>query len=273
MLASELARHGGRILGQTNEKVRRAEKAAKDLAGAPDWLDDEEYPLLRARLWRHMQELRTVLAQSKPHLTIVLDSLDRLDDMKRFEVLVTTWLPRLAELELGVVLTAPLATLYGTRRVLLDHVDRYCHLPWMDVREDANRAFLADVLRARIPVSLCPDASCIRLIELSGGVLRDLIALTQSAVEEAYVEGADTVTLEHVQLVADAFGRKHLLGLDAEDLAILQKVRTSGSFVPTSDEHLALVHTRRVLEYRQGARISYRVHPTTDALLAELAAP
>jgi Cdc6-like AAA superfamily ATPase len=270
MLSRELVRHGNEILGQESKELGEVEQAAEDFDKALAWQGEVGS---QAGLWRPVQDLRRTLAQAKPHFLIVLDSLDRLDDMAQFEKVVTTWLPRLAELDLGVVLTAPLATLYGARRVLLDRVDRYYHLPWMDVREDANREFLAQVLRARIPESLCPDTSCIRLIELSGGVLRDLVALTQSAVEEAYVEGTDTVTLEHVQLVADAFGRKHLLGLDAEDLAILQKVRTSGSFVPTSDEHLALVHTRRVLEYRHGARISYRVHPTTDALLAELAEP
>lgn len=273
MLAHELVSHNGDdLLVVLSGKNSRVEHAASEVAEAL-LKRSRDVDSKRTMLWRAIQELRIQMAQSHPHLIIVLDSLDRLDDMTRFESVVANWLPRLMELEVGVVLTAPLATLYGARRVLLDRVDRYYHLPWMDVREDANRAFLAQVLRARIPESLCPDASCIRLIELSGGVLRDLISLTQSAVEEAYVEGTDTVTLEHVQLVADAFGRKHLLGLDAEDLAILQKVRISGSFVPTTDEHLALVHTRRVLEYRQGARISYRVHPTTDALLAELAAP
>lgn len=273
VLAHELVSHtSDDLLIALSGKGSGVERAASEVAGA-FLKGSRDLDSKRTMLWRAMQELRIQMAQSQPHLIIVLDSLDRLDDMMRLEDVVANWLPRLVELEVGVVLTAPLATLYGARRVLLDRVDRYYHLPWMDVREDANRAFLAQVLRARIPASLCPDASSIRLIELSGGVLRDLIGLTQSAVEEAYVEGADTVTLEHVQLVADTFGRKHLLGLDAEELAILQKVRTSGSFVPTGDEHLALVHTRRVLEYRHGARISYRVHPTTEALLAELAEP
>lgn len=231
MLAQEFVRHGNELLGKESDELGDVEQAAEDFDKALAWQGEFGS---QTGLWRPVQDLRRTLAQTKPHFLIVFDSLDRLDDMNRFEHVVTSWLPRLAELELGVVLTAPLATLYDTRRVLLDRVDRYYHLPWMDVREDANREFLAQVLRARIPVSLCPDTSCIRLIELSGGVLRDLIALTQSAVEEAYVEGADTVTLEHVQLVADAFGRKHLLGLDPEDLAILQKVRTSGSFVPSS---------------------------------------
>lgn len=235
--------------------------------------DEPHYDRLQQRLWHDLRELRVEFAEAKPNIIIVLDSIDRLDDMDRFKEVVTAWLPRVKDLYLGVVLTAPLATLYGTRRSLLDRVDRYYHLPWMDVREQESRDFLERVLRARIPEALCPDSPRSRLVELSGGVLRDLVALTQSAVEEAYVQGEDVLTMEHVVLAADAFGRKHLLGLDAEDLALLQKVRTTGSFVPTSDEHLALVHTRRVLEYRHGARITYRVHPTIDALLAELAGP
>jgi hypothetical protein len=277
-----IARRIVRLVGrhkELNEEIQRAARAADKAAGAfAELLTEESYfedkfDYLRGKLWRALQELRWMLASVWPHMVIVLDSLDRLDDMGRFETIVTTWLPELAKLDLGVVFTAPLATLYGTRRALLDRVDRYYHLPWLDVRDEESREFLERVLRARIPETLCPDRSCRRLVELSGGVLRDLVALAQSAVEEAYVQGADVVTVDNVELAADAFGRKHLLGLDTEDLALLQKVRSSGSFVPTSDEHLALVHTRRVLEYRQGARTQYRVHPTIDALLAELAAP
>jgi Cdc6-like AAA superfamily ATPase len=280
MLARALARLGEKHLQKTDapyelvvQPVREAAIAYDDYRPQASWNGADNSHHLRAELWSALATLLIELANIRRHVVIVLDSLDRLDDIETFEHMVTTWLPQLVEFNLGVVLTAPLATLYGTRRSLLDRVDRYYHLPWMDVREQESREFLERVLRARIPEALCPDSSRGRLVELSGGVLRDLIALTQSAVEETYVQGEDVITVEQVELVADAFGRKHLLGLNAEDLALLQKVRTAGSFVPTSDEHLALVHTRRVLEYRQGARITYRVHPTIDALLAELAGP
>jgi Cdc6-like AAA superfamily ATPase len=278
LLAGEFARLGRDAVQQGQVLDREALKALDHALGSFDefvtqtWGDDAEYEWKLGKLQSALNDLAAELATLKPHVIIVLDSLDRLTDMKQFAALVTTGLPMLQRHGFGVALTGPLATLYGTSRSLLDRVDRYYYLPWMDTQAQSNHDFLLRVLRARIPEDVCPDPCCLRLVEYSGGVLRDLIALTQSAVEEAYVHGTDAVTPEQVEAVADVFGRKHLLGLDADDLAVLQKVRTSGSFVPTTDEHLALLHTRRVLEYRNG-RVRYVVHPTISALLEQLAAP
>jgi Cdc6-like AAA superfamily ATPase len=278
LLAGEFARLG-RDAVQQGQVLNREALDALDYARGrlegrlvqSSW-SDADYEFWYKKLQSALDALAAELATHKPHVIIVLDSLDRLTDMKQFAALVTTGLPMLQQHGFGVALTGPLATLYGTARSLLDRVDRYYYVPWMDTQAQSSHDFLLRVLRARIPEDVCPDPCCLRLVEYSGGVLRDLIALTQSAVEEAYVHGTDAVTPEQVEAVADAFGRKHLLGLDADDLAVLQKVRTSGSFVPTTDEHLALLHTRRVLEYRNG-RVRYVVHPTITALLEQLAAP
>ena len=126
------------------------------------------------------------------------------------------------------------------------------------------------ILRARADVAILPDDTCLQLAECSGGVLRDLITLAQAAGEEAYLAGADVITPEHVEIAADAFGRKHLLGLGPDELEVLQRVRTKGIFVQTSDKDLALLVTRRVLEYQNG-RPRYAVHPTIRPLLEQLA--
>ena len=213
-----------------------------------------------------------LLLQRPGHHVILLDSLDRLTKQHSIHSLLAEFLPHVARLDLGVVLTAPVTALYGTTRQLLDRADRYHYLPWVEVdTHGAGLDFLTSVLRARLPEEVCPDALCHRLAEYSGGILRDLIALTQSAVEEAYVQGLEQVTEALVDAAADAFGRKHLLGLNRDELIILEKVRTTGSFIETSDRDLALLHTRRVIEYRDGAKVRYLVHPTIAPLLEELA--
>ena len=68
----------------------------------------------------------------------------------------------------------------------------------------------------------------------------------------------------------DTFGRKHLQGLRPPELEILQRVRANGSFLHTSEDDLALLMTRRVLEYRGGGPVRYAVHPAIERLLAEL---
>ena len=60
-----------------------------------------------------------------------------------------------------------------------------------------------------------------------------------------------------------------MLGLDTEEIRVLQRVASSGAFVPTSDKDLALLVTRRVLEYGAG-RTRFAVHPTIVPLLQQL---
>lgn len=108
------------------------------------------------------------------------------------------------------------------------------------------------------------------LVDASGGVLRDLLSLAQAAMVEAYMDGGDSVGSHEVDDAVDAFGRKHLQGLRPPELEVLQRVRTHGTFVQTSEDDLALLMTRRVLEYRSHNLPRYAVHPTIEGLLRDL---
>ena len=107
-----------------------------------------------------------------------------------------------------------------------------------------------------------------RLVRYSGGVLRDLMALAHLACVEAYLDGADVVFPSHAESAIDAFGRKHMQGLRAEEIEVLERVRAKQTFVHTSEDDLALLMTRRVLEYRSNGRPRYAVHPTIVPFLA-----
>jgi hypothetical protein len=102
-------------------------------------------------------------------------------------------------------------------------------------------------------------------------VLRDLLALAQSALVEVYMSGHDRIGSHDVDDAVDAFGRKHLQGLRPAEIEVLQRVRTQGAFVETSEDDLALLMTRRVLAYGSGDRSRYAVHPTISHLLMQLA--
>ena len=73
----------------------------------------------------------------------------------------------------------------------------------------------------------------------------------------------------HVESAADAFGRSLMLGLGTDEINALQRLRSQSTFVPTSDKDIALLVTRRVLEYGSGVR-RYAVHPTIAPLLEQL---
>jgi hypothetical protein len=205
------------------------------------------------------------------HIVVLFDSLDRISDATIFDSVVQQDVAALRQAGVGVVLVGPLRCMYGTDRTIVDRFDYFYSQPCVDGQQDAaGFDFLLRVLRARADAAILPDASCRRLAEYSGGVLRDLITLAQAAGEEAYLTGTDTITEDHVEVAADAFGRKHLLGLGPDELEVLQRVRTKGIFVQTSDKDLALLVTRRVLEYQNG-RPRYAVHPTIRPLLEQLA--
>jgi hypothetical protein len=219
-----------------------------------------------------LQQLRETIARDKPHVVLLFDSLDRLADPDVFASVIEQDLRAIRSLGIGVIVVTPLRVMFGRHRLVLDRFDEFHHQAPVDVQtNEAGRSFLTRVLTARAPHGAVGDEACRRIVELSGGVLRDLVSLARQAGEEAYMSGADSIDIAHVEAAADAFGRRHLLGLKAEDIAALQRVRSKSRFVQTSDDDLALLVTRRVLEYRNGDQ-RFAVHPTLVPLLEQLAA-
>ncbi len=215
-----------------------------------------------------LDEIRKVGA----HAVALIDGLDRMTDVAAFELVVDQDVKALASAGVGVVLVGPLKCLYGTSRVITESFDYFLPQPWHDPRADvAAKGFLTDVMRRRLSPDALDDQGLDALVWHSGGVLRDLIAIAQLACEEAYLGGVDTVGLYQVDSAIDAFGRKHMLGLQSDEVEVLQRVRTKGSFVQTSEKELALLMTRRVLEYVTDSGARYVVHPTIEPLLREMA--
>lgn len=227
-------------------------------------------PLLSAE-GATLKILTDALRSRVPHVALLIDSLDRVVELDAFEVIVRDDIAVLRALGIGVVLVGPLKLLYGTWRPIAASFDKLYQVSWVDPAEPAGREFLTRVLRVRSPQDVLSDDGAARLVEVSGGVLRDLIGLARDAGEEAYLAGVETIGAAHADTAADAFGRTLMLGLSADDLATLQRLRVQGSFVPVSDRDLALLMTGRVLEFRNG-RTRYAVHPTIRPLLEQLAA-
>ena len=219
-----------------------------------------------------LQGLLAVLRDRTEHLVVMLDGLDRMTEMQAFEQIVIDEVSALTSVGIGVVIVGPLRALYGLDRTVTERFDSFHYQPWIDVTKSSEgTSFLVNVLRKRIPDALDP-AAIVALVHASGGVLRDLLSLAQSALVEAYMNGADQIASEEVGRAVDAFGRKHVQGLRPAEVEALQRVRTQGTFVHTSEDDLALLMTRRVLEYRDQSNLRYAIHPTIEGLLRELAA-
>jgi Cdc6-like AAA superfamily ATPase len=220
-----------------------------------------------------LEHLVAAIHKTHSYLVILLDGLDRMTDMPAFDQLVTHDVKAMIGIGIGVVLVGPLRALYGLDRTIAQRFDSLHYQPWIDVTQSPEgHAFLVDVLRRRVPGDVFAAAGVETLVAASGGVMRDLLSLAQSACVEAYIDGADQVGSLEVAAAIDAFGRKHLQGLRPAELEILQRVRATGSFLHTSEDDLALLMTRRVLEYRGQGPVRYAVHPAIEKLLAGLGA-
>lgn len=224
-----------------------------------------------AAMKESLSDVRRAIATKIPHLVLLIDSLDRLPRLEPFSRVLEQDVAAISALGIGLVLVSPIQAIHGLQRLIAERFDYIYHQSFIDPYVDTEgRDFLVRVLRQRSPQELLPDSVCRLLALSSGGVLRDLISLARQAVEEAYLDGSDTVSQSHVVTAEDAYGRSLMIGLSQQEIAVLQRVRTQGSFVLTSEEDLALLATRRVLEYRH-PELRYVVHPTLVPLLKQLA--
>ena len=218
-----------------------------------------------------VETLLVQLESARRRVVVLLDGLDRMSDILAFDKLIADDVNALHDLGVGVVLVGPLHALYGLDRTIAERFDSLHYQQWIDVVHDPKGlAFLTSVLAKRVSDDAFDGIARGHLIAASGGVIRDLLALAQSACVEAYVSGVEQVGFNEVAAAIDTFGRKHLQGLRPGEIEVLQRVRTKAAFVHTSEDDLALLMTRRVLEYRADGRLRYAVHPTIENLLAEL---
>lgn len=216
------------------------------------------------------QLLLNEFARSVTHLVVLYDSLDRLPSTAEFAPLVTQDVAALRSLGIGVVLVGPMALLYGTYRDLGAAFDRVHYQPTFDVEGDPEaRSFVRAVLDRRAGKDSVTEGAARRLVELSGGILRDLVSLARGAAEEAYVGGKDVIDVEHAEKAADGLGRRMVLGLGTSEVEVLRRLETNGSYVAVSDQDVGLLATGHVI--RRG--VGYAIHPLIRPLLAQLATP
>ncbi len=217
---------------------------------------------------RALNEVRASLEATTPHLVVLFDSLDRLvSPPQTFVQQVEQDIRAIKEAGVGVALVGPLSSLFGHERAVAQYFDHIYLQAAVDTTPgNDGRAFLATILRMRDAAGMLPDDALSLVIDLSGGVLRDAINIAQRAGEEAYVAGAERVSPDHVRAAGDTLGRELMMGLGTRELDVLRGVSEKAEFVPSSDSDLALLVTRRVLDYGNPP-LRYRLHPTLRPFL------
>jgi hypothetical protein len=212
--------------------------------------------------------LKKIVQSAHGEIIFLFDGLDRLDNAQLFSRIVTTDVQTISSLGIGLVLVGPLLAAYSQYRDLIEPAVNYTsYQVCFDLENDPEaRAFFEEILTVRSQADFIDQSSLESLVNFSGGVLRDLINLTQSSIEEAYVSDKDSLQKTHVEAAASSFGRAKLLGISDLDLEVLKKVSETGDFIPRTDEDLRLLVTGRILEYQYPSR-RFAVHPTIQPLI------
>lgn len=197
---------------------------------------------------------------------LLFDSMDRVSDEKKFLAIVEQDLEALKVSSVGCVVAGPITALYEPSHLVLDRFEKWHLQRWVDPTTDAGSKFLAEVLAKRTTEALVPGDVRTQLAHLSGGALRDLIALAHASVEEAYLSGSETVSSEQVEKAAELFGRTLVRGLHHFQLMKVRELsRTTFLFSPTQ-EVIPLLVNRVIFEYRNG-EVRYDIHPTIRRLI------
>jgi hypothetical protein len=201
-------------------------------------------------------------------IILLFDGLDRLDDAQLFSQIVIKDVQAISATEIGVVLVGPLVAAYSQYRDIIEPVVNYTsYQSCFDLENDPEAySFFENIINVRLQKGFIEKSALLSLINYSGGVLRDLINLTQSSIEEAYVSNEEHLEKTHVETAADSFGRAKLLGVSDQDLEVLKQVAETGKFIPRTDDEIRLLVTGRILEYQYPAR-RFAVHPTLQPLL------
>jgi hypothetical protein len=204
-------------------------------------------------------------------IILLLDGLDRIGDAQNFLQLVTSDVQAISLAGIGIVLVGPLLASYGSYRDIIEQaVNSFNYQSCFDVDNDPDAcAFFESILKARSYEGFIEESAMQSLIHYSGGVLRDLINLTQASIEEAYLSDSDNLQKVHVEAAMDSFGRAKLLGLSDSELEILEQLLSKNTFIPRTDEDIRLLVTGRILEYRYSQR-RYVVHPTLQPLIQKI---
>jgi hypothetical protein len=251
--------------------------------------DDDRYihvpgiitrPAKNTSLERITKTLIAVLAESKLRYVILFDGLDRTRRTDALSAMLLSDLSRLSNIGVGSVVIGPPELRGQAYNHFTEHFTTFHFHGATDISSATGTGFLDSVLQKRTDESILRDEERRRIMQWSGGITRDLIALARNAGEMAYALGAEHISREHVDVAADRFGRALLLGLSKDAVKRLAEIYGQLKFTPeprqlfieftaSSDTDVELLVRRLVIEFPDFPP-RFALHPTIRPLLRGL---
>ncbi len=249
-----------------------------------DWGGDEGPDMIRVdvpgvmrlrfpALRREVKDIRelllsiaTPLLDDDAQITLLIDGLDRLIRADRFREFAEQDLQALKRTKMTAIIVAPLLLWYDESRFLQDYFDLVKHIP-AAAANPRDSTFLRQVLERRGALDLMDRPEVNSLAKHSGGVLRDLLTLARSAAEYAYRDDEDRIGRQHVRAAILQLGNRYLVGLGANHKRLLKRLSSFGEFPIDNSTARELLVNRQVLEYFDGGREFFAVHPALARVL------
>lgn len=194
-------------------------------------------------------------------IIFLFDGLDRLSDSQVFINSALKDVIQIKKLGFGSALVGSLMTVYKEKETIENFAGESYYIPYLDVEEhEEARIFFSNILAKRDSDNFITEPTRSLLISNSGGVLRDLMSLAQSAIEEAYFDGSDSIESVHVEKAIWSLTRSKVAGLTKEGLKTIKQILVGKNFFPQTPEDIELLVGGYILEYRYPYR-RFVVHP------------
>lgn len=210
---------------------------------------------------------------------VIVDGLDKIYDWAQLHALFCQGASALLAPRCRIVYTVPLALYYTNdfQQVRLSFSRNFC-LPNVKTQESdgspcpEGRQALRQVLNCRLRPGLLTDEAAERLVDLSGGLLKELIALARNAVLRARRRQDDNgaVQVQDVEYAARQVRNTFRALLTEAQYNELWAIYQGQPFVNSAVTR-ELMHNLSLLEYN-GGDAWWGIHPIVRPLLDERAA-
>ena len=231
------------------------------------------FPELKERVAEVKDLLGTILLpylERDSQITVIVDGLDRLIEPVRFREFAEQDLRAVRGMQVTVIVAAPLLLWYDNSRFLQDYFDVVRHIPAAAI-DPKESGFLKAILKRRGADELMSAASINDICRFSGGVLRDLLELAQSAGQYAYLYAEDRIGRQHVRAAVRQLGNRYLAGVGTKRRLLIRRLLRDKQFSPDNPDSKDLLVGRQVLEYSSKGRDHFLVHPALVEVLPEQA--
>lgn len=239
---------------------------------------------IRARIRKYIPELITLINQvvyeasvvTGKNILLIVDDLDKIQPLDMALNIFREHARTLASFQCFAIYTAPISLLYDRN---LKHVGQFLEIRYMpmfrirtkygklELPEANDINILREIIYRRIHPSLFADGVVEAAIEMTGGILRELIRVIRGCCIYCEEYGYDQISHEVLAYQKNKLKSEYYRILEHEDYKWLQRVRKTKSRADVNMRHLESL----CVLYYSDSKGWFDVHPIVKELLDEWA--